>query len=1368
MKMKKIGITLSVLGLSVTAAQSATYFSEDFDPAPTLYGQQLADIPSEVARGDWTHWIATITDIGGSNTNVLRLATHSNGATRGAGIALAQSVFTEGSGTYDLKFEVAGLSNPSQSYLDVQVWDANAGTGHYQIDTVVAPGDLLRVLKSTGAAVSQITNKTSIAATGFYTLSFDYDGSDDVVLLFGIVASSGVTDTIDIDTISVSSATTNQPPVFSPDSFEKSDATAGVSYSNSITNNASDPDGDVLNFSLISPASSWLSVSNNGIISGTPDEFDTGTNTFTIQVSDGNGSDTATMTIVVNPDPAMDTGLPPAFTNTPIIRTDVIVDIAYTNSIASEAIDPDGDTLTFSKRTGGPDWLNIAADGTLTGTPVDVGTNTFTVGVSSTGGVDTATLHIVVENPPVAWNDHNVSVDFTAAQGYVDGDVSTHSNWTAMVANLVSTNADGYNSAKGVLTYDTDTAYRDAVYNSYALLADGESITTETTFRFNSTNTGSTAVPYILHSHLYSDAWNIDANEIRVMFRRNKNAPNTFDFQTRAWNDTNASNYKYSSVISGDGLGLSSGLGQSDWLKLTTTLTKGANASSWDLNIKLDNLADSTNLLDESFTGITTQTDFYNAKTVYPGLTSGSTDAQCQVAANSREIDRFESTTDSVELIGEPPAFDSGSFFKPNAVVGVAYSGSLTNNASDPDGDPLAFALSSSATWLNVSPSGAITGTPTAYDAGTNTFTVQVSATGGADTATMKIVVEPVPADETGWDEFVEQYGLRGNKYDDTDGDGIVDIEEYAMGGNPTSAVDGAVSQPYIESTESNTLSFAHLEPAHTNLGITYISEWTDNLVTGVWHTAWEGTNSSASTTLPGYEDVALQLDITNKDQLFMRSRILEPDRPNILLILMDDLGYCDVGFMADLFGEARPLSPQTPVIDSLATNGMVCTQAYIPHPFCGPSRMGLLAGRYPHHFGGSKNLPYETAERPSQEFLDSEWNADGWYEKANETGIHVDETTIAKVLQDAGYYTAALGKWHCGVADDYHPNNRGFDYWYGMLGGGHNYYSEGWMSRTNPAAVNDYQHWLTRNDAEVDPSVDPGPGNHYITDILSDDAVEVISSAPADQPFFMYLCYNAPHAPMQGKVEDLIALFGGDGDYDNYTREQNGIAMMAAVDRGISNIVATLETKGILDETMIIFFSDNGGKERDAANGENEADNGPLTGGKGDTYEGGVRSPMFIHYPNAIASGSIYEHPVYPYDLYPTFARLGQAGIPTAKVLSGRDIWDEIIADQNAHVTDPVFWVRHNAGANNISMRKGRYKANRLNNGSWKLYDIISDYTESTDIASGNSAIIDDMIADGLVWTNNAVDPLWHDTEAGYWNWETNSMPNYDQTFSP
>jgi arylsulfatase A-like enzyme len=1272
MKTVKTVLT-AVWALTAIVAQSAVIFSEGFDPAPALTGDALAEVPVEHARGEWLHTDAEIADIGGLNANVLRVNTETGGAgigaTRGAGIALAESVFSSGADTYELTFDVVTVSDPTGGYLDVQIWDAAAGSGEYQLDFVVNATDLLLVRSGTSEAVSQITNQTAITSTGSYALSFNYDGSDDVVLLFGSVrnADDGLVSYIDIDNVSMTSGAVlpNQPPAFSSDPISKSSATAGVTYTDSIAGDASDPDSDPMTFSLTSPYT-WLTVATNGTLSGTPGAAHAGTNTFTVQVSADGGTDTATLEVVVN----------------------------------EETVEP-----------------------------------------------------------PVA----EVTIDFTAAEGYADGDVDDHPDWTALSANLVDVNADGYNGAKGTLTYDADTTWRDAIYDYPVYLdADGDSITFRTVFRFNSTGTVNSNAAVIIHTHSIYDALDTSAAELRTSLRRARYAVNEFDLYVRGEGDNNYS----PGSISGDQIGLSTnGTGTSDWLDLTSTLTRSSVSNEWNLTAELMNLSNGSNLLSVTVTDLNSLPSYYEALTYYPGITSGNTEEDA--LSSDREIDLVGLDSAGGELPGNlPPVFAVERITKPVADLDTAYTNSIAGDASDPEGDAMTFSLIDAPDWLTIESDGLVHGTPTAGDEGPNEFTVQVSSTGGTDTTTLIIVVneEPVLSD---WDKFVDAHGLSGFKFDDFDADNMADAYEFAHGGNPTDPADQGTY--FMEYEADNSVRFTSLELTNAEPGVSvaYTAEWAEGLLTNDWQQAWD-TTTTAAAALDGYNEVERVLDGSTHEQLFVRNKAYNVGRPNILMIVCDDLGYADVGFGADLFGEKDGsteagksyTSPYTPQIDSLARNGAILTQAYIPHPFCGPSRMGLLTGRYPHHFGGSKNLPYEVLDLPSQDVRDL-WG----YEGANELGIPTNETTIASVLQNAGYRTGAFGKWHCGVASNAHPNAVGFDYWYGMIGGGHNYYSDGWMSKDDPNVVNDYQFWLTRNGDEVPPPDVPAPGL-YLTDMLTDDAVGFITNTPPEQPLFMYMCYNAPHAPLTAKVEDLIYLFGGTGQDDgSYTKQEESVAMMYGVDRGVSNLVASLKAEGRFDNTLIIFLSDNGGKEMAI---ENDADNGPFKGGKGDVHEGGVRSPMFIHYPNAIAPETLYEHPMYPYDLYPTFARLGEAAIPQDKVLSGKDIWDDILTDQDAHIGDTVFWVRHNAGANNVGMRNGDYKATRQNNGSWNLYDIINDISETVDIADGNEAIIADMLADSPAWTNDAVDPLWHDTETGYWQWETNNMPNYNESFSP
>tara|TARA_R110002049_G_scaffold2750_4_gene21916 strand:+ start:62608 stop:64143 length:1536 start_codon:yes stop_codon:yes gene_type:complete len=474
--------------------------------------------------------------------------------------------------------------------------------------------------------------------------------------------------------------------------------------------------------------------------------------------------------------------------------------------------------------------------------------------------------------------------------------------------------------------------------------------------------------------------------------------------------------------------------------------------------------------------------------------------------------------------------------------------------------------------------------------------------------------------------------------------------------------------------------------------------------------------------------------------------------RPNIVFIFCDDLGYADVGFNADLFGVETDVV--TPEIDALARAGTIFKQAYVAHPFCGPSRMGLLSGRMPHVFGGQKNLPDEA--KKLHDF--------------NEKGIPESETLISKVLQDSGYNTACIGKWHLGSAKSFHPNRRGFDQFFGFLGGGHQYYPS--VTDKVEPKVNDYQYFLERNGQDI-----RSPEGAYLTDMLTDEAAKFIAGgANQQQPFFVYLAYNAPHSPLQGKTEDLKHLYPNHSplnpangvDFRDYEKRQNYVAMVYAVDRGIAKIVDTLNdpnqdndpSDSVMNETLIVFLSDNGGKILQAAN------NAPLQDDKGSTHEGGIRVPMFMHWPQHVPAGNVFDHPVLALDFYPTLAGLAGASIPDDKILDGKDIWDDFLAGKNPHRDDTMYWLRHHGAGNEVAIRQGNLKAYRKNFAVWKVFDVATDVDESDDLAKANAETLDALIADGLSWSKTHRDPQWHDTQAGLESWIENEMPQYEKTF--
>ncbi|QDT09986.1 sulfatase-like hydrolase/transferase [Planctomycetes bacterium K23_9] len=473
-------------------------------------------------------------------------------------------------------------------------------------------------------------------------------------------------------------------------------------------------------------------------------------------------------------------------------------------------------------------------------------------------------------------------------------------------------------------------------------------------------------------------------------------------------------------------------------------------------------------------------------------------------------------------------------------------------------------------------------------------------------------------------------------------------------------------------------------------------------------------------------------------------------DQPNILLIFCDDLGYADVGFNAEHFGVQT--DAVTPNLDALAKHGTLFSQAYVAHPFCGPSRMGLLTGRRPHVFGGQKNLP--DVAKNLQDY--------------NQKGIPVTEKLFSTVLQEANYRTACIGKWHMGDAKPFHPNTRGFDQFYGFLGGGHQYYPS--ITDKVKPKINDYQYFLQRNGTDI-----RSPEGAYLTDTLSDEAAKFISQ-PSDKPFFMYVAYNAPHSPLQGKTEDLQTLFPNHKpsapengiNYRDYERRQNLVAMMHAVDRGVGHIVDAMkdpnqdgnDSDSMLNSTLIVFMSDNGGKILQAGN------NAPLQDDKGSTHEGGIRVPMFMHWPGHVPTAAVFDHPVLALDLYPTFTGLAGATVPEGKKLDGKDIWSDFLAGRNSHVGETMYWLRHHGSGNEVAIRNGNLKAYRKNTGKWQVFDVANDVGETTDLAKANADFLSSRIADGADWARSLIAPQWHDTQAALDSWIENKMPRYESTF--
>jgi arylsulfatase A-like enzyme len=327
---------------------------------------------------------------------------------------------------------------------------------------------------------------------------------------------------------------------------------------------------------------------------------------------------------------------------------------------------------------------------------------------------------------------------------------------------------------------------------------------------------------------------------------------------------------------------------------------------------------------------------------------------------------------------------------------------------------------------------------------------------------------------------------------------------------------------------------------------------------------------------------------------------------PNLLLIVADDLGWGDVGFNG-----CKEIP--TPAIDGIASGGIRFSQGYVMAPQCAPSRSALLTGKDQNRILANSNLTLDTVGLP-------------------------DGPTLAGLLKAAGYRTGMVGKWHLGDGEGKHPMDRGFDEFFGFLGGSSFYFPpEG--KKTIPKLL------AGREPAQV---------SRYLTDEFGDRAVEFLGRV-GGQPFFLYLAFNAPHSPMQapqeevGRFQDLAAKAGPRPVY---------AAMVSAMDRNIGKVLGELEKRGLSENTLVVFLSDNGGTP--AAKGG--ADNGPLRGFKGDTLEGGIRVPFALRWPAKIKPGQVVSAPVLSIDLLPT--ALAAAGQPVPAGLDGVDLLPALLGE--------------------------------------------------------------------------------------------------------
>ncbi len=417
--------------------------------------------------------------------------------------------------------------------------------------------------------------------------------------------------------------------------------------------------------------------------------------------------------------------------------------------------------------------------------------------------------------------------------------------------------------------------------------------------------------------------------------------------------------------------------------------------------------------------------------------------------------------------------------------------------------------------------------------------------------------------------------------------------------------------------------------------------------------------------------------------------------QPNLILILVDDAGYDDFGFTGCT-------DWKTPQIDALASSGITFTQAYVSASVCGPSRAGLITGRYQQSFGVEENLTGKTTE-PIE---------------AKDYGLPITVPTIGTLLKKKGYRTAAFGKWHLGEYQHFHPNNRGFDYFYGFLGGHRSYWPLSDTLTAGPQSLMENQT-LTRT-------------SEYFTDQLGKKCAQFIEKN-SENPFFIYLSYNAVHSPLHYKKEDQNVL----GDIHSDKRRILG-AMTIALDRSIGYVIDELKKQELYSNTLVLFTNDNG------AATYLETNNAGMRGRKGTVWEGGLRVPFCLSWPDTIREGQIRSNLVSTLDIASTFCSV--AGYSPEEIeklkLDGIDLLETNTKEGRS---TPLFWKRGNTSA----IRQGPWKLIALNGRPSFLFEISKDPLENENLLESHPNEVQNLEKSLLGWQSNNPIPIWVKTTA-------------------
>ncbi len=440
--------------------------------------------------------------------------------------------------------------------------------------------------------------------------------------------------------------------------------------------------------------------------------------------------------------------------------------------------------------------------------------------------------------------------------------------------------------------------------------------------------------------------------------------------------------------------------------------------------------------------------------------------------------------------------------------------------------------------------------------------------------------------------------------------------------------------------------------------------------------------------------------------------------KPNIVIIMADDLGFADVGYNG-----CKDIP--TPHIDKLAESGAIFSSGYVSGPMCGPSRAGFITGRMQSTFGwyGNPGAPLDEKQ-----------------------GLPSTVKTIAAYMQEQGYVTGGVGKWHMGTAPHQHPNQMGYDHWYGFLSGGHLYfpidhpsYNGKYTDTPKPWGMRDMHHTMP-----MIHNYEPIEWGQYLTHELTDLGVNFIEENK-DNPFFLFMSYNAPHEYMEAP-EETIAMFSPEDmtEIPGVKPEIRSIyaAMTYEFDKGVGELMETLKRLSLAENTIVWFLSDNGGMKR-------TSDNRPLRGAKWSSYEGGLRVPFVVNWPGHIESGTVLDAPITTLDIGATSVAIAGGDLSKTN-LDGADIAPYITGQSKSAPHEELFWrIGRNYKEQSGVLRMGDYKL-IVQKEKVQLFNLKEDLAETTDLAESQPKRVQEMLTRWKELDQSSMPPTWENLKKG------------------